>query len=500
MILLTTLNAKYIHASLGLRYLYANLAELQDRAKIQEFTINQRPIDIIEILLKDSPKIIGFGVYIWNCQQTLEVIQLLKCVAPEIKIILGGPEISYETESQDLYRISDYVIKGTADLSFAQLCRDIIAGKAPTKKILHSKSFQLDQLEYPYQWYNQEDIQHRVTYIEASRGCPFKCEFCLSSLDKTAYPFDLDLFLSQMETLYQRGARHFKFVDRTFNLKIKSSLRVLDFFLDKKDEDLFLHFEVIPDHLPEALKQKLMLFPEGSLQFEVGIQTFNTEVQKRISRRQNNDKSKQNLIWLRENTHAHIHADLIFGLPGETLESFAESFNQLYACRPHEIQMGILKRLRGSPIIRHIEAFDMRFSPVPPYSILSNKEVSFEQMQRINRFARYWDMIGNSGRFSHSLKWLLMDEAFYRFLTLSDWLYAKTAQTHRINLKRLYELVALAAEEIFTDSYQQLLECLKLDYRDSKLKGSFSLLKVTNQAQPRPIKGKQSLRQQRHQQ
>jgi len=499
MILLSTLNAKYIHASLGLRYLYANLNELQSSARIVEFTINQRPIDILEQLLEMQPKIIGFGIYIWNCQQTLELIQLIKCVAPDIKIILGGPEISYETEQQQLFDHCDYVITGTADFSFYQLCRELRDGKAPTQKILRSKPFALDDLCYPYQWYNDDDIKNRVTYIEASRGCPFKCEFCLSSLDKTAYPFKLESFLHEMEALYHRGARHFKFVDRTFNLKIKNSLQVLDFFLDKKDPELFLHFEVIPDHLPDALKQKLVLFPEGSLQFEVGIQTFNSVVQKHISRRQNNEKSKQNLIWLKQNTTAHIHADLIFGLPGETLQSFEKSFDQLYSCAPHEIQMGILKRLRGSPIIRHIEPFDMRFSPIPPYSILSNKDVSFEQMQQINRFARYWDMIGNSGRFSQTLPWLVGDSPFANFLQLTDWLFEQTGQTHRINLKRLYELVARACECLFPLQYDQLIRALEIDYQGSKLKGVFARLQVTNRSAQSPIKNKQSLRQQRHQ-
>ena len=499
MILLSTLNAKYIHASLGLRYLFANLNELQAQSQILEFTINQRPIDILEKLLLNPPKIIGFGIYIWNCQQTLELIQLIKCVAPDIKVILGGPEISYETEQQALYHYCDYVITGTADFSFYQLCRDLLDNKPPAQKILRSKPFPLDDLSYPYQWYNEEDIKNRVTYIEASRGCPFKCEFCLSSLDKTAYPFDLECFLAEMENLYQRGARHFKFVDRTFNLKIKNSLKVLDFFLDKKDPELFLHFEVIPDHLPQALKQKLVCFSEASLQFEVGIQTFDTQVQKHISRRQNNDKSKQNLIWLKNNTKAHIHADLIFGLPGETLASFEKSFDQLYACGPHEIQMGILKRLRGSPIIRHIEAFDMRFSPIPPYSILSNKDVCFEQMQQVNRFARYWDMIGNSGRFSHSLPWLLDDSPFANFLKLTDWLFDKTEQTHRINLKRLYELVAMACESLFPKQYGKLIDALEIDYQRSKLKGSFARLQVTNGPKHGPVINKQSLRQQRHQ-
>ena len=498
-IILSTLNAKYIHASLGLRYLYANLEELQSQAKISEYTINSRPIDIVEKLLADAPKIIGLGVYIWNCEETLSVIAQIKRIAPEVIIILGGPEISYETEQQSLFEYADYVITGAADKSFYQLCKDILDGRPPARKILNSKPIELKDLTLPYDLYDEEDLKQRVMYIEASRGCPFKCEFCLSALDKTSYPFELERFLIEMDKLHARGARHFKFVDRTFNLKIKTTLQILDFFLERMSDDLFLHFEVIPDHLPEKLKDKLRLFPEGSLQFEVGIQTFNQEVQTNISRKQNNEKSKANLIWLKENTNAHIHADLIFGLPGESLETFSDSFDQLYACHPHEIQMGILKRLRGSPVIRHTETFDLRFSPIPPYSILSTNTVDFITMQRINRFARYWDMIGNSGRFSKSLPNILNDKPFDNFLRLTDWIFNKTEQTHKINLKRLYELVAQACEELFPNTYSALVVNMETDYLRSKLKGSFKRLELSKTTiKEIDIKNKHSSRQQRH--
>lgn len=499
MIILSTLNAKYIHASLGLRYLYANLDDIQSQAEIREYTINTRPIDIVEKLLQQSPNIIGFGVYIWNCEQTLAVIAQIKRISPEIIIILGGPEISYETEQQSLFEQADYVITGAADKSFYQLCKDILSGNPPAKKILNSKPLELKDLTLPYDLYNDEDLKQRVMYIEASRGCPFKCEFCLSALDKTSYPFELERFLTEMEKLLQRGGRHFKFVDRTFNLKIKTTIQILDFFIERMSDDLFLHFEVIPDHLPEKLKEKLRLFPEGSLQFEVGIQTFNEQVQSNISRKQNNQKSKDNLIWLRDNTNAHIHADLIFGLPGETLESFSSSFDQLYACRPHEIQMGILKRLRGSPIIRHTEVFDLRFSPLPPYSILSTNSVDFITMQRVNRFARYWDMIANSGRFSNSLGFILANQPFDNFLKLTDWLFKTTGQTHKINLKRLYELVAQACEDLFPENHYSLVDSMEKDYLRSKLKGSFKRLELSkNNNQEINTQNKHSMRQQRH--
>ncbi|MCW8879142.1 MAG: B12-binding domain-containing radical SAM protein [Kangiellaceae bacterium] len=498
-IILATLNAKYIHASLGLRYLYANLGELQSQCKIQEYTIKTRAIDIVEQILESRPSIVGFGVYIWNTVETEAVISQLKTIAPEIKIILGGPEVSYETEGQSITRFADYIVTGAADLSFKKLCQEILEGNAPEQKVLRSKPVELRDLQLPYHLYDDADLKHRLLYVEASRGCPFKCEFCLSSLDKTSYPFELQRFLEEMETLYKRGARHFKFVDRTFNLKIKTTLEILNFFLERMDDELFLHFEVIPDHLPEKLKETLKKFPAGTLQFEVGIQTFNDEVQSNISRKQNNDKSKDNLVWLRDYTTAHIHADLIFGLPGETLDTFRSSFNELYQCRPHEIQMGILKRLKGSPIIRHTEDFDLRFNPLPPFNILSNDRVDFVTMQRINRFARYWDMIGNSGRFKFSLPHLLSDRPFDEFLSLTDWIFAKTNQTHQINLKKLYELVAQAVEELFADRYNAVVGGLEKDYASSKLKGNFKLLELSIHSNiEKTSQRKRSVRQQRH--
>jgi hypothetical protein len=267
----------------------------------------------------------------------------------------------------------------------------------------------------------------------------------LSAIDKTAWPFPLDDLLRELDMLYARGARVFKFVDRTFNLNINNSLRILQFFLDKldayPDDPVFAHFELVPDHLPDALKDSIRKFPPGALQFEIGIQSFNPEVQARISRKQNNEKAIANLRWLRQDTHAHLHVDLIAGLPGEDVDSFARGFDQLVALQPHEVQFGILKRLRGTPIIRHSQVYGMVFDPAPPYQILANDCIDFNTMQRLVRFARYWDLVANSGRFSERLPNILGDAPFTRFLALSDWLYANTDATHRISPERLGRLL-----------------------------------------------------------
>jgi radical SAM superfamily enzyme YgiQ (UPF0313 family) len=470
-IILATLNARYTHASLGLRYLYANLGVLQPQAEIQEFTIAMRPLDIAEQLLAKKPQIIGLGVYIWNITETTALVELLKTLAPEIRIVLGGPEVSYETSQQRITQLADYVITGSAEVSFQRLCEQLFNGQRPLNKVVPGEQVPLQHLQAPYAHYTDDDLRHRSIYVEASRGCPFKCEFCLSALDKTAYPFELQRFLTDMDALWQRGLRQFRFVDRTFNLKIQTTTAILDFFLERLDAATFLHFELIPDHLPDALKERITCFPPGALQFEIGIQSFNPAVQSLISRKQDNAKSAENIRWLREHSHAHLHTDLIFGLPGEDLSSFGEGFDQLVALNPHEVQVGILKRLRGTPIIRHTADFGMVYNPQPPYNILRTHLADFHTTQQMNRFARYWDMVGNSGRFEHTLPLLLGDKPFARFWQLSEWIFGQAQQTHQIALPRLFVLVHQGGQESLGIARDVLEAALLADYARTGQKG-----------------------------
>ena len=241
-------------------------------------------------------------------------------------------------------------------------------------------------------------------------------------------------------------------------------------------DDLYLHFEVVPDNLPDRLKAVIEKFPQHALQFEIGVQTFDEKIQALISRKQDNTKTLENLRWLREQTHAYIHADLIFGLPSDTLENFAKSFDQLVSLKPHEIQLGILKRLRGAPLNRHNKEYQLRYNPEPPYNILCSRDIDFGTMQRVNRFARYWDMIANSGRFINTLPLILRDKPFDNFMQLSDCLYRTVGSTCNISLRRLFVLLfkSLVVMEDIDDDL--LFEKMKIDHERTGEKSSFASL------------------------
>ncbi len=383
-IVLATLNAKYIHASLGLRCLLANMdrhggAGLRAQTQLREFVIGQPVTLMVEELLALAPEVIGLGVYIWNVVETTQLVRLLKALRPDIRIVLGGPEVSFEIEQQEICRLADHVVTGWGDVSFPKLCRALLDGPKPLMKVIAGEQPPLDELALPYAEYTAEDLAQRLLYVEASRGCPFKCEFCLS---------------------------------------------------------------------------------------------FNPEVQQRISRKQDNGKTADNLRWLVSESRAHVHADLIFGLPGETLESFAEGFDRLFGLRPHEIQFGVLKRLRGTPITRHTDGFAMVYDPQTPYTILQNSTVDFAGMQRIKRFARYWEMVANSGRFAQGLALLLAPgSAFGHFLAFSDWLWQSTGKTHEFALEKLVDLLFVHLTQARALDPQLVAAALLADYQASGARG-----------------------------
>lgn len=470
-ILLCTLNSTYQHSSFGLRYILAQMAELTTQTEMIEWTIKENPRNIVEKILSYRPKIVGFGVYIWNNEEVFEVCSILKKVAPDIELVLGGPEISFETEGQRLYQLADHIICGEADLLFPQFCREHLSGNETQLKIVRGALPPLPELKLPYYLYSDNDIANRVIYVEASRGCPYKCEYCLSSLDKSVRSFNLDQFLSDLEMLINRGARCFKFVDRTFNLSPTTSTKILNFFKQHLDKGLFLHFEMVPDRLPIEIRDLIKDFPAGSLQFEVGIQTLNPQVAMNVSRKNDLVKVAENFDFINTNTHVHTHADLIVGLPGETLESFGEGFDRLAAMGPHEIQVGILKRLKGTPIIRHESGFQMRYQDFSPFQILSTSTMDYSTLQLMNRFAKFWDLYANSGDFPQFMQWMRTFEGsfFWNFMKFVDYLSEKYSETHSISLMNLAEK---AYDYIVrrSDDSDKAFDIIKADFCDGAKK------------------------------
>lgn len=238
-IILATFNARYTHTSLGLRYLYANLKEFQDKAEILEFVINTSVADAVESILTKKPDIIGLGAYIWNANEISETINLLKQISPQTIIVLGGPEASYLPHRVD-FSGADYIIQGEGDIAFYELCKSLHVKTPPQERFIKAQIVDLSQITLPYAFYTDHDVAHRYIYVEASRGCPYSCEFCLSSLDKKVRNIEIERFLQELETLWLRGVRSFKFIDRTFNQGIERANKLMDFF--KKRATLFCTF------------------------------------------------------------------------------------------------------------------------------------------------------------------------------------------------------------------------------------------------------------------
>jgi radical SAM superfamily enzyme YgiQ (UPF0313 family) len=417
-IAIVSVNARYTHTSLGMRYVYANLGELRSRASCSEVTINDAPDVIVKRILESDPVIVAMGVYIWNRTVVEAVVRGLRAQAPELLVVLGGPEISYDTES-DLARAATCVLCGEAETVFPEVCTRLLNGET-VPQVLSCDPVDLDAVVLPYEEYSEEDIANRVLYVETSRGCPYGCEYCMSSLDPSVRKFPVERVLLAFEQLLARGALRFKFVDRSFNLDTARAGQVLRFFLERWREGMILHLEMTPDRLSQELREVMCAFSAGALHVEVGVQTFNPEVAERVGRRLDVETVEQGIRFLVEEAHADVHADLIAGLPGETSVSFEAGVDRLVALNPAELQVGILKRLHGAPIGDRVAEWQMQFSEVPPYEIRCTSTMTAAYLDGVTRFAMHWDRVVNRQLLPRSVSLIWRDapsafDAFNRF-------------------------------------------------------------------------------------
>ncbi|MDR1597052.1 MAG: DUF4080 domain-containing protein [Treponema sp.] len=464
-IILATINAKWIHPSLALRLLKANLGDLEPHCEILEFALRQPLAEKTGPILAARPRILGLSVSIWNHTATVELLEALTkewnsgqrspAFVSKPIVVLGGPEASYLRPHAELFRYADYVIRGEGETAFRRLCAQILdpasgAALVRSGKFIDAPAVDLTAVDSGYRLYTAEDLGRKLSYVEASRGCPYRCEFCLSSAaigppDRRVREFPLDKFLEGMETLIARGARSFKFLDRTFNLDIGRAGRILEFFLDRLKPPMYVHFEMVPSRFPRELRELLTRFLPGTLRLELGIQTLNRQTAARIGRPVDPEKELEVLDFLRRETRAIVHADLIAGLPGEDMVSFARGFDRLWKVQPTEIQLGILKCLPGTAINRHIGPFDMRFNPKPPYDVLETAVIPSGDMDRIKNFARFWELIVNRGTFAPIINALFPREApvFAPFMALSDRLLDRFGRNWGIDRRALQSALSV---------------------------------------------------------
>jgi len=462
-ILLVTINAKWIHPSLALRLLKANLGNLEDNCEILEFALRQPLKEKLEPILAARPRLLALSVSIWNHTATLELLGALEEVwrgsgqGQKPLVVLGGPEVSWLPEDAEIFRHADYVIRGEGEGSFCSLCDGVFSGKHQAEKFINCGDTAVDvnSIASPYRLYTEEDLRRKLVYVEASRGCPFGCEFCQASVRKQASigqrvrEFPLEAFLADMGALIEKGARQFKFLDRTFNLDMERAQRIMEFFLDHicalgEEDRLCVHFEMVPSRFPPELRELIRRFPPGSLRLELGIQTFNSQTAVLIHRSGDAAGALEILEFLSSETGAIVHADLIAGLPGEDLASFGAGFDRLWRAlhgspSRSEIQLGILKCLPGTPIVRHNEEYGMKYSAVPPYEVIESSALSAAELGRIKNFARFWETIVNRNPFPGLISRILPrgEPSFGRFMALSDRLLENFGRNWGIDRKEL---------------------------------------------------------------
>ena len=461
-ILLVAVNARYSHCSFAARSLIANLGELECQAAMLECDLEITPLQLAERVLARAPRVIGFSVYLWNVRLIESAARILRLVAPDVKLVAGGPEITPEYPRANLF---DSVIIGEGEAAFRAFCEKIIPTPVSSPFSLNSRHFALtsqltsdsqlaipnsqlltlNYLSLPYRLYTDEDLARRTVYVEASRGCPYACGYCTSAGSGLRL-IPLDRLLPAFDRLWQRGLRRFKFLDRSFNAPAGHACAVLDFFQERvTPHDTCLHLEIQPECLHPDVAFRLARFPAGTLHLEAGVQTLNPQVAAAAGRSPDTAATLANLRFLTRETGAVVHADLIFGLPGEDEDSFARGFNTLVnECDPAELQVNLLKGLPGTLFASGAESLGLVFSPDPPYDLLRSDAMSFETLCRIRRFARCWELVHNRGHFPEATRQLQLragSDTYSLYHSLADRISAAEGKLFAISRPRLAALL-----------------------------------------------------------
>ncbi|MCM2603709.1 B12-binding domain-containing radical SAM protein [Rossellomorea marisflavi] len=421
-VVLSTLNAKYIHTNLAIRCLKA-YAEPDFDVELAEYTIKDPVLNIATDLFSKQPDVIGFSCYIWNIEETINVIGILRKIMPDVKIILGGPEVTYDVPYW-LERLTDvdFIILGEGEESFKQFLTeangdedwDKVAGIAymkDGKPVIRPQSNKIDLREVPSPFRFEEDLEQlskRVTYIETSRGCPFRCQFCLSSIEVGVRYFDREKVKEDIRFLMQNGAKTIKFVDRTFNISRSYAMEMFQFLIDEHLPGTVFQFEITADIMrPEVIEFLNQNAPAGLFRFEIGVQSTNDETNDLVMRRQNYEKLTRTVTMVKDGGKIDQHLDLIAGLPEEDYQSFKKTFNDVFELRPEELQLGFLKMLRGTGL--RIRANDHQYTYMDhsPYEILGNNVLTFDDIVRIKQVEDVLEKYWNDHRMDQTIEYLV---------------------------------------------------------------------------------------------
>jgi len=449
--LLIAINAKYEHENLAVWCLNAACLKHDIPATVKQYSINDSMQRIWASILEESPHVAAFSCYIWNRELVVKLIGDLKKARPECTIIVGGPEVSYEGSENEFYSIgADFVVKGEGEEILPLLLKAIKEQDLNEAKALLEKPVVCKEREYtsPYTAEYLERIKDRIAYIESSRGCPYRCSYCLSSESTGLVYYPLEAIFDDIKKLVDAKARVIKFVDRSFNVNEEHSLKIWDFIREFENERVTFHFEINPDILTKRQMDSLLSMPVGLVQLEAGIQSVNPKTLKEVSRVMKVPKAVENLKTLMDKGNIHIHVDLIAGLPYEDMDSFRESFNTIYQIGAHHLQLGFLKLLHGTRIRREAELHGYKFRDYPPYEVIENKYISAEEMLEIKDIEEALDRTLNSGRFTFTLKYLEnyfaepfeLYKGFAGFLKNRGRLYQPIAAASLFGLLRDYAL------------------------------------------------------------
>ena len=460
-----------------MRYLKAFTKDLDFQGDIKEFSINDRVENILEGIIEEKPDVVAFSCYIWNMEFVNRLAELIKLVDPNIEILYGGPEVSYEGKEFLENHEGEYVIVGEGEKTFREfVLYKLGEGKIEDIKGLNYKrdgkvfenpkrpEMDMNELVFPYTY--EEDINNKIVYYEASRGCPFKCKYCLSSVMHGVRFLDVERVKKELKYFMERGLKLVKFVDRTFNCNREYTVELLK-YLSEQDTETRFHFEVAADLLTEEQIEILNNAPKGRFQLEVGVQTTNNEVLHNINRYITYENIKEKVLKVASGKNVMQHLDLIAGLPGEDLESFKKSFNDVHAIRPDEIQLGFLKLLKGSSMREEAEKWGIVYSPYAPYEIIRSKDISYEELLLLKKVEAMVDKYYNSCKFNNVIKFFLniYDKPFDFYYDLAMFFEEKGNFKRSIGNVEYYKIVLdFYLEKIGGEDEGLFKEVLKFDY------------------------------------